>query len=68
MILLMKLNYLNALEWLVVRTLKILKEAAAFTGISVICDEISVLGRVELLNYLQEQSISNNYHRFGYIG
>ena len=46
---------------------KILKEAASFTGMSVICDEISVLGRVELLNYLQEQSVSNNYHRFGYV-
>jgi RHH-type proline utilization regulon transcriptional repressor/proline dehydrogenase/delta 1-pyrroline-5-carboxylate dehydrogenase len=44
-----------------------LKEKAAKSGLAIISDEVSYLGRVELLNYLQEQSVSNNYHRFGYI-
>lgn len=46
---------------------EILKEAAAPTGLTVIADDVVSLGRVELLHYLQEQSVSNNYHRFGYI-
>ena len=40
--------------------------AAAKTGITIIADPIIYNGRIELLNYLQEQSISNNYHRFGH--
>ena len=40
---------------------------AAKTGITIIADPIIYNGRVELLNYLQEQSISNNYHRFGHV-
>ena len=45
----------------------ILKEAAAPTGLTIISDDVVSVGRVELLHYLQEQSVSNNYHRFGYI-
>ena len=44
----------------------IYKEATK-TGIPIINDSVIYNGRVELLNYLQEQSISNNYHRFGHI-
>jgi len=47
--------------------LDILKKAAAKTGIAVIGEDVIYQGRVELLHYLQEQSVSNNYHRFGYI-
>ncbi len=43
------------------------KQKAARTGMTVVADPIVYVGRVELLNYLQEQSVSNNYHRFGYI-
>ncbi len=46
---------------------KIIKEVAVPQGLAVIDDKIIYCGRVELLHYLQEQSISNNYHRFGYI-
>lgn len=46
---------------------EILREAAAPTGLTIIADEVVSRGRVELLHYLQEQSVSNNYHRFGYI-
>jgi RHH-type proline utilization regulon transcriptional repressor/proline dehydrogenase/delta 1-pyrroline-5-carboxylate dehydrogenase len=42
-------------------------ESAAKSGVVVIADEVIYNGRIELLNYLQEQSISNNYHRFGNI-
>jgi RHH-type proline utilization regulon transcriptional repressor/proline dehydrogenase/delta 1-pyrroline-5-carboxylate dehydrogenase len=45
----------------------LLKEKAARTGMTVVSDSVIYQGRVELLNYLQEQSVSNNYHRFGYI-
>ncbi|MBU6140705.1 MAG: proline dehydrogenase family protein [Proteobacteria bacterium] len=45
----------------------LLKQKASNSGIAVISDGVIYQGRVELLNYLQEQSVSNNYHRFGYI-
>lgn len=45
----------------------LLKQKAARTGMTVVSDPVIYQGRVELLNYLQEQSVSNNYHRFGYI-
>ena len=45
----------------------LLKQKAARTGMTVVADPVIYQGRVELLNYLQEQSVSNNYHRFGYI-
>ena len=45
----------------------LLKQKAAKTGMAVVDDAVIYQGRFELLNYLQEQSVSNNYHRFGYI-
>ena len=45
----------------------LLKQKAAKSGMAVVDDAVIYQGRVELLNYLQEQSVSNNYHRFGYI-
>ncbi len=45
----------------------LLKQKAARTGMTVVSDPVVYQGRVELLNYLQEQAVSNNYHRFGYI-
>ena len=42
-------------------------ENAAKTGVVVIADAVIYNGRIELLNYLQEQSVSNNYHRFGNV-
>lgn len=48
-------------------SVEILKKAAAPSDLTVISDEVVSCGRVELLHYLQEQSVSNNYHRFGYI-
>ena len=47
--------------------LDIFKQKAAKTGLAVIGEDVIYQGRVELLHYLQEQSVSNNYHRFGYI-
>jgi RHH-type proline utilization regulon transcriptional repressor/proline dehydrogenase/delta 1-pyrroline-5-carboxylate dehydrogenase len=47
-------------------SLPFFKKKAATTGMSVIGEDLIYKGRVELLHYLQEQSISNNYHRFGY--
>jgi RHH-type proline utilization regulon transcriptional repressor/proline dehydrogenase/delta 1-pyrroline-5-carboxylate dehydrogenase len=44
-----------------------LKNHAAKSGMAVISESVVYQGRIELLNYLQEQSVSNNYHRFGYI-
>lgn len=47
--------------------LDLFKQKAAKTGMAVIGEDVIYQGRVELLHYLQEQSVSNNYHRFGYI-
>ena len=47
--------------------LDLFKQKAAKTGLAVIGEDVIYQGRVELLHYLQEQSVSNNYHRFGYI-
>ncbi len=38
------------------------------TGIYVVRWPVLVEGRVELLWYLSEQSISHNYHRYGNLG
>ena len=47
--------------------LDLFKQQAALSGMAVIGEDLIYEGRVELLHYLQEQSVSNNYHRFGYI-
>ena len=48
------------------RSLNIFQETAAKSAVTLIAETLIYQGRVELLHYLQEQSISNNYHRFGY--
>lgn len=42
--------------------------AAAEHGVHVARDPVMVEGRIELLHYLKEQSISVNYHRYGNLG
>ena len=41
---------------------------AAETGFYISRTPVFMEGRLELLQYLQEQSISNNYHRYGNLG
>jgi len=43
-------------------------EAAAKTGFYISRTPVVMEGRVELLQYLLEQSICNNYHRYGNLG
>ena len=42
--------------------------AAAKHGVHVARDRVMMEGRLELLHYLKEQSISVNYHRYGNLG
>ncbi len=42
--------------------------AAALNGVFLARDPVLPVGRLELLNYLEEQSISVNYHRYGNLG
>ena len=43
-------------------------EAAAQTGFYIARNKVVMEGRIELLNYFREQSICNNYHRYGNLG
>jgi RHH-type proline utilization regulon transcriptional repressor/proline dehydrogenase/delta 1-pyrroline-5-carboxylate dehydrogenase len=43
-------------------------QAAAATGFFISRAKVSMEGRIELLQYLQEQSICFNYHRYGNLG
>ncbi|WP_028315369.1 bifunctional proline dehydrogenase/L-glutamate gamma-semialdehyde dehydrogenase [Desulfatibacillum aliphaticivorans] len=43
-------------------------EEAAKTGFYISRTPVSMEGRIELLQYIQEQSISVNYHRYGNLG
>ncbi|RYD72556.1 MAG: aldehyde dehydrogenase family protein, partial [Verrucomicrobiaceae bacterium] len=45
-----------------------IREAAARTGLWLADVPVSADGRVELLWYLQEQSVSHAYHRYGNLG
>ncbi len=45
-----------------------ISEAAAVTGFYISRSKILINGRIELLQYFQEQSISINYHRYGNLG
>lgn len=47
---------------------KDLHKAAAEAGINVLCGAVLANGRVELLNYLREVSVSIDYHRYGNLG
>lgn len=44
-----------------------LKNELSKTATNVVSKPVIYEGRIELLHYLQEQSISTNYHRFGYV-
>ena len=46
----------------------IVRKAAAETGLFVADEPVLGHGRIELLWYLEEQSISDNYHRYGNLG
>ncbi|MFO8112107.1 MAG: proline dehydrogenase family protein, partial [Desulfosalsimonadaceae bacterium] len=43
-------------------------EEAARTGFYISRVPVFMEGRIELLQYLQEQAVSNNYHRYGNLG
>jgi RHH-type proline utilization regulon transcriptional repressor/proline dehydrogenase/delta 1-pyrroline-5-carboxylate dehydrogenase len=45
-----------------------ISEAAAAIGFYISRSKVLMNGRLELLQYFQEQSISNNYHRYGNLG
>jgi RHH-type transcriptional regulator, proline utilization regulon repressor / proline dehydrogenase / delta 1-pyrroline-5-carboxylate dehydrogenase len=43
-------------------------QAAAKTGFYISCSPVLMEGRIELLQYLQNQSICHTYHRYGNLG
>ncbi len=43
-------------------------QAAAEAGLCVVSRPVSAEGRLELLWYVQEQSLSIDYHRYGNLG
>lgn len=43
-------------------------KALAEAGVSAYLAPVQANGRIELLHYLKEQSLSNAYHRYGYLG
>jgi RHH-type proline utilization regulon transcriptional repressor/proline dehydrogenase/delta 1-pyrroline-5-carboxylate dehydrogenase len=43
-------------------------QAAGEQGIAVVSTPVSTEGRLELLWYVHEQSISTDYHRYGNLG
>jgi RHH-type proline utilization regulon transcriptional repressor/proline dehydrogenase/delta 1-pyrroline-5-carboxylate dehydrogenase len=43
-------------------------KAAAETGFYISRTPVMIDGRLELLQYYQQQSICNNYHRYGNLG
>ena len=43
-------------------------QAAAETGFYISRTPVMIDGRIELVQYYQQQSISNNYHRYGNLG
>ncbi|MDZ7830341.1 MAG: bifunctional proline dehydrogenase/L-glutamate gamma-semialdehyde dehydrogenase [Desulfobacterales bacterium] len=50
------------------RVPKAVYEKAAETGFYVSRAPVYMEGRLELLQYIQEQAVSNNYHRYGNLG
>ena len=46
----------------------LVQQAAAVSGVYLASQPVLVEGRVELLWYVQEQSISFDYHRYGNLG
>tara|TARA_R110002096_G_C14173668_1_gene686182 strand:- start:92 stop:541 length:450 start_codon:yes stop_codon:yes gene_type:complete len=45
-----------------------LAEKAAAEGIYIACEKPHIDGRVELILYFREQSVSHSYHRYGNLG
>jgi len=43
-------------------------EAAARTGFYISRNRVLMEGRIEMLNYFQEQTVSHSYHRYGNLG
>ena len=50
------------------RVPRVVLEAAGQSGVCVVSRPVLAEGRVELLWYLQEQSLSIDYHRYGNLG
>ena len=50
------------------RVPSVVQQAAAETGVYLAAQPVLAEGRVELLWYVQEQSISFDYHRYGNLG
>jgi RHH-type proline utilization regulon transcriptional repressor/proline dehydrogenase/delta 1-pyrroline-5-carboxylate dehydrogenase len=50
------------------RVAPVVQQAAAETGLCVVSAPVLAEGRVELLWYFQEQSLSLDYHRYGNLG
>ena len=50
------------------RVPQVVREAAAKTGLFIADAKVLPQGRIELLWYVQEQSISHSYHRYGNLG
>jgi RHH-type proline utilization regulon transcriptional repressor/proline dehydrogenase/delta 1-pyrroline-5-carboxylate dehydrogenase len=50
------------------RVSTVIRKAAAKSGMFIADEPVLDHGRLELLWYLEEQSISNNYHRYGNLG
>ncbi|MCA9262986.1 MAG: proline dehydrogenase family protein [Planctomycetales bacterium] len=45
-----------------------IRQAAAPTGVYIADEPVLAHGRIELLWYVEEQSVSSNYHRYGNLG
>jgi RHH-type proline utilization regulon transcriptional repressor/proline dehydrogenase/delta 1-pyrroline-5-carboxylate dehydrogenase len=50
------------------RVEQVVQAASAETGLYLAAEPVSLVGRRELLWYVQEQSISFDYHRYGNLG
>jgi RHH-type proline utilization regulon transcriptional repressor/proline dehydrogenase/delta 1-pyrroline-5-carboxylate dehydrogenase len=50
------------------RVSTVIRQAAAETGLFIADEPVLGHGRLELLWYVEEQSISDNYHRYGNLG
>src|SRR6266542_1803 len=50
------------------RVAPVVRQAAAETGLCIVSAPVLAEGRVELLWYVQEQSVSFDYHRYGNLG
>ena len=58
-----RIRYANAR-----RVPELVRRAAAEAGVYIADEPVLAAGRIELLWYLREQSISDDYHRYGNLG